>query len=370
MTDAGPTFPPNGIIQLTFDRNLLPVTVTRQSITITDESGNFATPVVAYDPVARIISLENPTPAEAGPCWLTANQYYNLNLLVPTGFSSDTGGIRAIDRATLPAPITIGFQASVNPCPTPQPLLVPQTDFCSDVLPIFQARCTLPQCHQSPAYVPATGSTLFPENPDGGLTAPAQGLALDNVNAVRQTALNVPSHEANTGPQFGTAAVAEPQHIFGIDMPIIDTSGDPANSYLLYKVLLANPSPADDPGLLQVCAGVQTIPDFNPGPEAQAMSDPERSILSNFILGREMPYPVYPNLGDPVPADAANGGYAPLSFHELERLRAWIANGAVVPAACPENCSAVDAGAGGGMDAGVDASMDAGDAAKDSTTGG
>ena len=48
--------------------------------------------------------------------------------------------------------------------------------------------------------------------------------------------------------------------------------------------------------------------------------DTERQILSDFILGREMPYP------------ATQVAYAtqPLTFLERETIRIWIANGAKV----------------------------------------
>jgi hypothetical protein len=45
--------------------------------------------------------------------------------------------------------------------------------------------------------------------------------------------------------------------------------------------------------------------------------------LSDFVLGREMPYP---NMGPDGPTDGTPG----LNFGELERLRLWIAQGAPI----------------------------------------
>ena len=289
MTDAGATFPADGVIRLAFDRMLLPITATRQSVTLSDKMGNYATPFVDYDPVARVVSLSNPTGPDAGGCWLLGNQFYSLTLPVPKG-DSDSGGLRAIDRATLAQPITIGFQTSANPCAVP-PVVTPPADFCADVFPIFQARCSLSQCHGSPMMI-TVASPLFPENGDaGGLSAPAAGLILDNPIPFRQTAIGRPSQGANTG---ASTTPGEPGHIFGLNMPIVDPGGNPANSWLIYKLLLATPSPADDPGLDFTCGSASTIAPFNPGPSAHAMSTGERAVLANYVLGREMPYPSFP----------------------------------------------------------------------------
>ena len=96
-------------------------------------------------------------------------------------------------------------------------------------------------------------------------------------------------------------------------------------------------------------------------PQAQRTADEiERSILSDFILGREMPFPV-----------ASPGGYGdePLTFDEREKVRLWIKS--LVPGgAVPEcgGCGIVpDADAGkpdaSTADAGASDASDAGDAA-------
>ncbi len=346
MVGGTAMFPADGIIRLTFDRLLLPITVTRQAFVLTDSAQNALTPLVDYDPVARVVSLSNPAGGDGGACWLQPSQFYTITLPVaPVG--SDLAGLRAIDRATLAAQVQIGFQASATPCGDGTALVTPRTDFCADVLPIFVNRCSVPTCHGTPM----------------GSIAPAAGLALITPIAFRQTAVGRTSQAANTGAM---TSYAPPGHIFGVNMPIVDPGGDPGNSWLLYKLLLAIPSPQSDPTLYLNCGGSSTIPPFDAGPGAQPMSASERAILANFVQGREMPYPYYPGMGDPVPPDANNGGAPALSFDELERVRAWLQS-PQVPDACPV-CTQEDAGmvADSGMEGGQEAGADGGtDAAKD-----
>jgi hypothetical protein len=353
--DAGAAFPSDGVIRLTFDRNLLPSTVTRQSVIVQDDSPsmNTYTSIISYDPVARVISLSNPSGGEGGTCWLTPNTYFSV--ILPTPTSSNPGGLRAIDTATLDMTYTVGFRTPANPCPELTPVVTPVANFCTDVYPIFQNLCSAPQCHGSPQTVQK--SPLFPA---GGMSAPAAGLILDEPIGVLDTAIGKPANGANTGPN---SVYESPSAKFGVNMPIIDPSGDPANSWLMYKLLLAIPPAIDNSSLLETCPGVSTLRPFDAGPSAQPMSVDERKILANYVPGREMPYPAYPGMGDPVPPDAQNGGSPALSFNELERVRAWLVN-PQVPASCSASCGLeTDAGPDSGADTGADTgSADSGEA--------
>jgi hypothetical protein len=60
----------------------------------------------------------------------------------------------------------------------------------------------------------------------------------------------------------------------------------------------------------------------------QAISIAERATLSNYILGREMPFPPPAN----IPLNYTND---PLTLEEMERMSLWIAQGASAPASCP-----------------------------------
>jgi hypothetical protein len=73
--------PANGRIELGFDRLLLPASITRQTFVLSNAGGNMAyTPTIAYDPVARIVTITPLTdPAQA----LVSGQNYDLVILGP-----------------------------------------------------------------------------------------------------------------------------------------------------------------------------------------------------------------------------------------------------------------------------------------------
>ena len=208
--------PVDGVVQIAFDRLLHPVSVTRQSFAMHDESGNFLEPVVTYDPVARVVSLSSNNPTSS--TWLTAGITYSIDIGVSAANDYTGGsGPRAIDGARLTKAITKTFQA-VAPA-TPTASADAEMDFCNDVLPIFQYRCSGGSCHAAPL----------------GTALPAEGLILETSAGVANTAVNRVSQESNTG------SLANPPQVqgrsFGVDMGIL-TPGDPGSSWLVYKVLL------------------------------------------------------------------------------------------------------------------------------------
>jgi hypothetical protein len=106
----------------------------------------------------------------------------------------------------------------------------------------------------------------------------------------------------------------------------------------------------------QECAPDITTDLYQAGMEpAQEISAAERARLSNYIEGREMPYPL-----DPAVPEGSDAGTYPLSMQELERLRLWITQGAQI-----DNCAdctmisgdggtpTTDATAGSSSDAGT-----------------
>jgi hypothetical protein len=56
----------------------------------------------------------------------------------------------------------------------------------------------------------------------------------------------------------------------------------------------------------------------------------ERAILSDYVLGREMPYPYLPELYVPTPLAPDTSAVTPLDFQQREQIRLWIAQGAEV----------------------------------------
>jgi hypothetical protein len=365
------SLPANGAIQLAFDRLLLPSCITRQTFILQG-----LTPTVAYDPVARVVTV---TPTTS----LTPGQSYELDLATPAN-AADPSGVRAVDGAIL-APgstdrlVFLATAATATSGPTPPPTI----DFCNDIFaPVFQT-CGGPGCH--------------------GTALPAAGLLLATTEGVAQTAIGRVAHGANTGPN---AATQPPGLLFGEDMPIIDpgsgagAAGNPGDSWLLYKLLMAVPEAGVDPScdggatgggdagdlseaaapgdahavVDATVAGDATVPGeaaaapddaesdavaaregggapedagaaedageeaaaaaTTPAPLAsvcglysvpwQPISSTERAALSNLIPGREMPYPAS--------LDAGVG--TGVSVDTLERISLWIAQGATV-----ENCS-------------------------------
>ncbi|HLK37656.1 MAG TPA: hypothetical protein VKU41_12940 [Polyangiaceae bacterium] len=350
---------PGGRIELAFDRLLLPASVTRQSFVLVDLRNNAFAPVVSYDPVARVVSIVPMIPLEAG--------LYKV-IVGPQG-PSDPNGPRAIDGAPLAnAPVQVTFQANGLPDagateggvsgPDAGPVSgaglppAPTINFCNDVFPIFVSKCSIPTCH-------------------GNTNLPAAGLLLDTPGGIQMTAVGEVAgkgpvaHGANTGP---APQAAPPGRVFGVDMPVIDREspgpllGDPANSWLVYKLLMAVPPPCSStPGALPCdggAAGAEAGTPADAGGTGMAdagadaatgdagagnigspptnvghaydvawvpMTSKERGYLSNLVQGREMPYPANP---------AASVGVAtdPLTVDELERISLWIAQGSPLPA--------------------------------------
>jgi hypothetical protein len=349
--------PVNGRIELGFDRLLLPASITRQTFVLENAGGTMSyTPNIAYDPVTRIVSI---TPLANDPTQpFTVGQSYSVILVAPTA-PGDQSGVRAIDLATLKGgQQRIEFTVSAA-TPTPPPTIL--IDFCRDINPIFQTSCSLPMCH--------------------GGSAPAAGLLLSDPTGIPRTVVGRVAQGSNTGPR---SAASPPTLLFNEDMPIIDanggSTGDPGNSWMMYKLLLANPSPepvdsgAEEAG--EEDAGAQGVADATveagpmdagtgareggageggvaeagvadggtadggmedggaPAPVVvppvdvsgtyaplalQAPSPAERAVLSNYIQGRQMPFP-------PAPDPAL---IPPLTVSQLERMSLWIAQGAV-----------------------------------------
>lgn len=329
--NVGPqrALPADGKIQIAFDRLLLPSTVIRQSFILADANNNALEPIVTYDPITRVVTLSNPN--AAGGAWLTVGLSYKVVFEVAkTG--DDQSGVRAIDRATLdPASAgELGFPVSAA---TGVIGTDPAVKFCTDVLPIFSARCaTSGACHQSPGTIPdATwlkSPALQEQFPDKQ-SRPAAGLILDSSGGIAGTSIGRVAQGSNTGARAGIAE--PPGALFGVDMPIVDP-GNPSNSWLMYKLLLAPEQPAADetngPLTNATCATktptLQPPPQVTPAPSA--ISDDERTRLSDYVLGNQMPYP--PNPGSSA-TDISNLTQD-LTHDELERVRAWIAQGAPV----------------------------------------
>ena len=126
-------------------------------------------------------------------------------------------------------------------------------------------------------------------------------------------------------------------------MAIVGT-GNPGASWLMYKVLRGTLALRQIDQSLD--AGVATCGDAGAPTSVLQLPSPqptltvpysEQLILSQYILGNQMPYPLNLASNQQTPADEFDT--LPLTFDELERVRAWIAQGANTEAcnACPSS---------------------------------
>lgn len=130
--------------------------------------------------------------------------------------------------------------------------------------------------------------------------------------------------DATTVESDATVAPADAATVPSADAGGAVATGDPAHSWIMYKLLMAVP-PANAPTTPSV-SGVYTVACDDAGdPCPTALSSDERSRLANLIPGREMPYPPNVDAGTPGPG---------LTVNQLELMSFWIAQGAPVELSC------------------------------------
>lgn len=282
--------PADGAIQIAFSRYLMPSNVTRQAFVLNAVGGQAVPPpLVTYDPVARIVTIQNPA---KGQPWLLQDQVYRLEM--------NPDLVVAIDGGKLSGTTSMTFR--IGP-PAGTPFEEPTVSLCSDILPIFTAKCLGGGCH--------SGSTA------------ASSLVLDSSKGIVATAIGRVAQGANTGGRAAPSAAASGR-VFGVDMPLV-SPGNPASSWLLYKTIMA-PLPTTTPSVSNyVCTkpGGPKVSRYEPiTPYSPAPTEQEQNVLRDYVLGREMPFPVaQPTLYEEIP----------LTFHERELIRLWIAQGANAP---------------------------------------
>jgi hypothetical protein len=288
--------------------------VTRQSFVIVDNTNTLIDNVglkPIYDPVARTLTIVGPD--GPGRQWLTPDQSYKLAFFIPEDKTSDNQGLRAIDRATLEPKQRLQFVFRAGP-PAHQATFEPKVDFCTDVLPLFVAKCSGGRCH-------------------GMSTDAAASLVLGSSEGVRITAIGRVAQGSNVDALSSTPAPTP--SLFRSNMAII-ARGDPGSSWLMYKIEMAPPpNPAIPKGSVVCNPKDASVPPSEPAPPLSlaVQTDPsasasERDILNSYILGRAMPY------GTPDQTSTATSAWftAPFDFQERERIRLWIAQGADTPA--------------------------------------
>lgn len=262
--------PRNTTIELRFDRYLLPSTAVRQSIAIysgSEEVSLFSQPV--YDVVERVV-IFRPL-GELAP-----GARYTVELRQPK--EDDDFGFRAFDQAPIAegdVPLSFDFRTKKTP-PSAAEVdaardkeLDPENKFAKncDVFPALgpkQAGCATPTCH-------------------GGET-PRMGLKLGGLGGLTSTAIGEVAHQTESGAQAGVPLRNPPR--MGVNMPVIEAK-NPANSYLLYKLLI-NPSNFNgSPGI--GCESVHSVP-LPPGVCPEPTREEVERLTGYFVRGLPMPY--------------------------------------------------------------------------------
>jgi hypothetical protein len=304
----------NTAFRFQFDRFLLPLSVTRQSIclqpilsdvlTLSDcTQGVFLEPT--YDPVLRTATYRQP-PTQTP---LVAGNIYKLTAFVP--LSPGDYGFFSFDGAPLDLPFVVEITVQVeNGAPYD---MLPSTDhFCASPMPVCASDCTtacLAQCDtgDSCSTCAATCASSCPRSVSSALggcatsmchggAAPAEALELSSAAGILATAVDKTAHLTEGGENATTPDENPPR--FGRAMPIIDPAFA-SNSFLLYKLLASTENTLENP----------------PDP-----AELER-LRSRLAVGLPMP--------------PSNGSASGLRAGEPEWISAWIQQGAPTETCSP-----------------------------------
>jgi hypothetical protein len=246
-----------------FDRFLSPDSAIRQSLTIyTGVPSNVVSagnrlPEIApeYDVVERVARVTLPEGLRLHP-----NAVYTLELAVPDADSAF--GFAAFDGAPLAAetPLVVSFATS-NQLEAER--TEPSAPSCDEVVELFSG-CASGACH-------------------GGAT-PRMGLDLSSPEAISRTAIGRVAHQTEVSSTTGVA-LQDPDR-FGVAMPLIDPAR-PDNSYLLYKLLLADDNYF---GAGSECRS-EHLAAVDPELCTRPSADELLRIREGFVLGESMPHP-------------------------------------------------------------------------------
>lgn len=271
----------------------------RQSINVYagDPSNGIGLLRPEYDVVERVVVFRLTQFLEPGTL-------YTVELL--SADSSTDWGFQAFDGAPLEAggaPLKFNFFTKRNRDWLPQ-LPVEPIPSCERVLEIFaNAGCTAGGCH--------------------GGSVPSAGLRLDRPETFVDTAFNRVARQTEVGAAVGVP-LEDPDR-FGVQMPIIDP-GQPANSYLLYKLLRGEFSHwlgPDDPGRCSSRYSVGLGPDCVPPTAAELTR-----LREWFVRGAPMPPPSAAPHPTPSSAGATGESEGLVLRPELREIQRFIAGGA------------------------------------------
>lgn len=299
--------PVNRAVRIRFDRFLRTDTAVRQSVQVFGGTPNkdgtlpaaaFLEPT--YDPVERTVTLRPDGN-------LVPGVLYTVRITRPS--DDENGfGFRAWDGAELAKSYVFQFKTGT----TTDPLEVGEASTkCGVCLPSADKR--------DPGTLVESGFGHLSGDCSGchqGTDAP-MALDMKTYEAIRRTAVGRIAHQTMTGPS--TARAEESPALFGATMPVI-SSGQPGNSYVLYKMLmLSDWTSGEDGGENKrfLLPADQRPAGGYQGDKLVRPDDELRRIRSAFVAGVEMP----------------PGGY---DIGRLRTISRWIAEGAPDDASCPK----------------------------------
>jgi hypothetical protein len=272
--------PLNTVIEIRFDRYLMPSTAVRQSLRVFaggPQNSVFFQP--QYDVIERVVTFV-PT-ANLAP-----NLLYTIEFV--TKAEGGTDGFRAFDGAELEESDSVPLRFNFRTGTQTETIERPRVPSCNDVVRqlLPESTCGRAACHNPTTEEGCpTGSAHEPSDPTGPcIGVPRMGLDLSSATGLVTTAIGVVAHQSEIGSQGGVP-LRNPSR-FGVQMPRIDP-GSPGNSYLIYK-LLRNPKNfelADNP---DVCVTAHRVPlaDGQCLPPSEAES---ARLRDWFVRGQPMP---------------------------------------------------------------------------------
>jgi hypothetical protein len=300
---------PNAVIQIRFDRFLLPASVTRQAIRLYQRRDAddvlLGSPFLEpdYDVFERVVTYR--------PSGLEPSTLYTFEFVVPR--DANTDGFRAFDGAPIEereVPLRIQFRTAER---TPRPPSELPEATCREAVDAFSVGgCSAPGCH-NPATDPKCPPGQAIPSGEGCVGVPRMGLELDSAAGLQKTAIGRIAHQTEIGPRGGGLPNASPLRL-GVQMPIIDP-GRPGNSYLLYKLVRKDRNfrrTVGDPN--DVCTSELGV--LLPPGVCLPPPDEEKVRLREWFVR-----------GDPMPLTETDQ----LTLQRLKRLQEWIAKGAICP---------------------------------------
>jgi hypothetical protein len=290
--------PTNVAIELRFDRFLLPGAglVAGLRLFTGDPDANEIAVLPEYNLIERVVVFH---PQRA----LHPNTLYGAEIVTST---DPNQGFWAFDRAPLEegaVPLHFSFSTGSGPLPVTAPPVLP-AETCETTIDGPFASCA--NCH-----VTQPGDETIPPS-----KYPPMGLDLSSARGLYYTAIGHVAHQAETGNTAANEGLESPAR-FGVQMNIVDP-GNPANSYLMYKLLAKPDNYRLDASEASCVTGYHApVSDGNCLPP----SDDEAIQLREWFVR-----------GDPMPKNGVTGGFAPIvasiTHADLLRIGSWVATGA------------------------------------------